>query len=144
MTTLSTRQTPITSVVIVARILLALMFVVAGASKFANLPGTAGYITSGGLPFGALLAPVVAAVELFFGLAIIIGWQARWAALGLALFTIVASLLFHKFWAVPADQAFVQQLMFMKNLAVAGGLLMVFSFGAGPGSLDARSASASA
>ena len=142
MTTFSTRQTPITSVVILARILLALMFVIAGASKFANLQGTAGYITSGGLPFGALLAPVVAAVELFFGLAIIVGWQARRAALGLALFTIVASLFFHKFWAVPADQAFVQQLMFLKNMAAAGGLLMVFSFGAGPGSLDARGASA--
>lgn len=144
MTTFATRQTPITSVVILARTLLALMFVVAGVSKFANLQGTAGYITSGGLPFGALLAPVVASVELFFGLALIVGWQARWAALGLAVFTIVASLFFHQFWAVPAEKAFVQQLMFMKNLAAAGGLLMVFSFGAGPGSLDARGASAAA
>jgi putative oxidoreductase len=131
-------STPITAVVIVGRFLLALMFVLAGLSKFGNLQGTAAYIASGGLPLGGLLAPVVAATELLLGLALMLGWQARWAALGLALFTFAASLLFHKFWAVPADQAFVQQLMFMKNLAVAGGLLLVFSFGAGPGSLDAR------
>jgi putative oxidoreductase len=51
---------------------------------------------------------------------------------------VVASLLFHKFWAVPAEQVMVQQLMFMKNIAVAGGLLFVFSLGAGPASLDNR------
>ena len=129
---------PITPVVIIARVLLALMFILSGISKFGNLDGTANYIANGGLPMSALLAPVVAAVELLFGLALIVGWQARWAALGLALFTLAASLLFHNFWAMPADKAYVQQLMFMKNMAVAGGLLMVFSFGAGPGSLDAR------
>ena len=127
-------------IVIVARILLAVMFVASGISKFGNLGGTANYIASGGLPMANVLAPMVAALELFGGLAILVGWQARWAALALALFTLMASLLFHKFWAVPADQAFVQQLMFMKNLGVAGGLLLLFSFGAGPGSVDSRRA----
>lgn len=135
-----THTTPHTAVVVVARLLLALMFVLAGFSKFANLQGTAGYIASGGLPMASLLAPVVAAFELLAGLALIVGWQARWAALALALFTLVANVLFHNFWAMPADKAFLQQLMFLKNLAVAGGLLLVFSFGAGPGSLDARRA----
>jgi putative oxidoreductase len=50
----------------------------------------------------------------------------------------LASLLFHNFWAMPADKAFVQQLMFMKNLAVAGGMFMVAALGAGPMSFDAR------
>ena len=129
---------PITPVVVLGRLLLALMFILAGISKFSNLQGTAGYISSGGLPMGMLLAPVVAALELLGGLAILVGWQARWAALALAVFTIFASLFFHKFWDVPAAQATVQKLMFMKNMAVAGGLLMMFSLGAGPGSLDAR------
>lgn len=133
-----TNTTPIPAVVVAARVLLAAMFVLSGISKFANLEGTAGYIASGGLPLAGLLAPVVAALELFGGLAIVVGWQARWAAAALALFTLAASVLFHNFWAMPADKAFVQQLLFMKNLAVAGGLLMVFSLGAGPASLDAR------
>lgn len=125
-------------VVVLARVLLAAMFVAAGISKFGNLAGTAAYITSGGLPMGSVLAPLVAALELVGGLALIIGFQARWAALALALFTFAATFGFHQFWAVPAEQAFVQQLLFMKNLAVAGGLLLVFSFGAGPASLDAK------
>jgi putative oxidoreductase len=127
-------------VIVIARVLLAAMFVLAGFSKFGNLAGTAGYIASGGLPFASVLAPLVAALEVLGGLAIIVGFQARWAALSLALFTIAASIGFHKFWAVAPEQAMVQQLMFMKNLAVAGGLLLVFSFGPGPASLDNRRA----
>ena len=129
---------PKTLVVVAARVLLALMFVLAGFSKFGNLQGTAGYIASGGLPMAGLLAPLVAALEVIGGLMLIVGWQARWAALALALFTLAASVGFHNFWAMPADKAYMQQLMFMKNLAVAGGLLLIYSFGAGPGSLDAR------
>jgi len=125
-------------VVVIARVLLALMFVLAGFSKFAGLEGTAGYIGSKGLPAPYLLAIVTAFVEVVGGLALIVGFQARIAALALAVFTLLASVIFHNFWAMPADQAFVNQLMFMKNLAVAGGLLFVFSLGAGPASLDSR------
>lgn len=127
-----------TPLVIVGRVLLALMFIIAGFGKLTNLEGTAGYIASGGLPMASVLAVVVGLLELFGGLAIAIGFQARWAALALGLFTLAASVLFHKFWAVPADQAFVQQLMFMKNLSVAGGLFIVAALGAGPVSVDAR------
>lgn len=127
-----------TPVVVLARVLLALMFVLAGFNKFGDLQGTAGYIASGGLPMAGLLAPLVAALEVVGGLMLIVGWQARWAALALALFTLAASIGFHNFWAMPADSAYVQQLMFMKNLAVTGGLLLIYAFGAGPGSLDAR------
>ena len=129
-------------VVVVARVLLALMFVLAGFSKFADLAGTAGYIASGGLPIPGVLAFLTAALEVVGGLALIVGFQARIVALVMALFTIVASLLFHNFWAMPADQQFLQQLMFMKNLSIAGGLLMVFALGAGPASLDERRAAA--
>jgi len=129
-----------TPLVVVGRVLLALMFILAGLSKLGNISGTAGYIASGGLPLASVLAVVVGLLELLGGIAIAIGFQARWAALALGLFTLAASLLFHNFWAVAPDQAFVQQLMFMKNLSVAGGLFIVAALGAGPVSLDARRA----
>jgi len=123
---------------VVGRVLLALMFVMAGFSKFGDLGGTAGYIASQGLPLPGVLAFLTAALEVVGGLALIVGFQARFAALALAVFTLVASVIFHNFWAMPADQQFMQQLMFMKNLAVSGGLLMVFALGAGSLSLDSR------
>ena len=129
-----------TPLVVVGRVLLALMFIMAGFSKLGNISGTAGYIASGGLPMASVLAVVVGLLELLGGIAIAIGFQARWAALALGLFTLAASLLFHKFWAVAPDQAYVQQLMFMKNLSVAGGLFIVAALGAGPVSVEARRA----
>jgi putative oxidoreductase len=126
------------AVAVIARVLLAAMFILAGFSKFGSLEGTAGYIASGGLPFASLLAPLVALLEVVGGLALIVGFRARWAALALALFTLLATVLFHNYWAMPAEQQFVQQLMFMKNLSVVGGLLLVFVLGAGPLSLDER------
>jgi putative oxidoreductase len=127
-----------TPLVVTGRVLLALMFILSGFGKLTNLAGTAGYIASGGLPMASALAVIVGLLELLGGLAIAAGFQARWAALALGVFTLAASVLFHKFWAVPADQAFVQQLMFMKNLSVAGGLFIVAALGAGPMSVDAR------
>lgn len=128
--------------VVVARILLALMFVLGGIGKLGGLEGTAGYIASKGLPLPMVLAVATGVLELVAGVMLIIGWQARWAALALAAFTLLASVLFHNYWAMPAAQQMMQQLMFMKNLAVAGGLLLVFAFGAGSLSLDARKAAA--
>lgn len=123
---------------VVARVLLALMFVLSGFSKLGGLEGTAGFIASKGLPMPYVLALSAGLLEVVAGLALAIGYRTRIAALALAMFTLVASVVFHAFWAAPADQAFVQQLMFMKNLSVVGGLLMVFGLGAGPASLDAR------
>ena len=123
---------------LIARVLLALMFVAAGFSKLSGLQGTAGYIASVGLPAPMLLAVAAGLLELVAGVLIIVGWQARWAGLALAAFTLVATLLFHNFWAMPADKQMMQQLMFMKNLSIVGGLLFVFVFGAGALSLDGR------
>ena len=128
--------------VLIARILLALMFLLAGISKFAGLEGTAGYIASQGLPLPQLLAVGTATLEVVGAVLLILGWQARWAALALAAFTLLASVLFHNFWAMPAEQQMVQQLMFMKNISVVGGLLVVFGLGAGTLSLDQRRAAA--
>jgi putative oxidoreductase len=127
---------------LVGRVLLALMFVLAGISKLAGLQGTAGSIGSVGLPAPMALAVLTGVFEVAAGLALAVGWRARWAAVALAGFTVLASLVFHRFWAVPADQQMVQQLMFMKNLAVAGGLFVVAALGAGALSVDARRAAA--
>lgn len=126
------------TLMLAARILLALMFVVAGFGKIGNVAGTAGYIASAGLPAPQLLAVATIVVELGAGIALIVGWQARWAALALAAFTVLASLFFHDFWAMPVDKQTVQKLMFMKNLAVTGGLLALAAWGAGAFSIDAR------
>ncbi|HMN75708.1 MAG TPA: DoxX family protein [Burkholderiaceae bacterium] len=126
--------------VLVGRVLLALMFVLSGFGKLTGIEGTAGYIASAGLPMATALAVIVGLLEFFGGLALMAGFHARWAALALGLFTLVASLLFHNFWAMPADKAFMQQLMFMKNLSIAGGMFVVAALGAGPLSVDARRA----
>ncbi len=124
---------------LVARVLLALMFVTAGYSKIGGFDGTAAYIASKGLPLPSVLAALAIVVELGAGLALIAGFKARWAALLLAGFTLLASFIFHNYWALPADQQGMQMLMFMKNIAITGGLLMVVALGAGGWSFDSRS-----
>jgi putative oxidoreductase len=136
--TATTSTSPNATLILIGRVLLALMFVGAGISKIGGFDGTVGYIASKGLPLPSLLAVATIALEVVGGLALIVGWQIRWAALALALFTLAASVIFHNFWALPADQQMMQQLMFMKNLSVAGGMLVLAAFGAGAFSLDAR------
>ena len=126
------------SLAVAGRVLLALMFVLSGYSKLTGIEGTAGFIASAGLPAATTLAVLVGLFEVVAGIALAVGFKTRWAALGLAGFTLVASLIFHAWWSAPADQQFVQQLMFMKNLAVAGGMLFVASLGAGALSVDTR------
>lgn len=120
------------------RILLALMFIPAGFGKLTNIGGTAGYIASGGLPFPSVLAVLVGALELFGGLALVIGFKVRWVGLAMALFTLVASMVFHPFWSVPEAQQMVTKLLFMKNISVVGGMLLISALGAGALSLDER------
>lgn len=127
-----------TPAALIGRLLLGGFFLYYGLTKFAGLAGTAGYIASVGLPMPMAGAVFAAAIETLGGLALLLGFQARIAALSLAAFTVVATVIFHAFWAVPAEQAFVQQLMFSKNLALTGGLLMLAALGAGPLSLDQR------
>ncbi|MDO8887543.1 MAG: DoxX family protein [Hydrogenophaga sp.] len=123
---------------LLARLLLAALFLPAGISKISGFAGTAGYIGSVGLPMPELGAAIAIAVEVLGGIALIVGFGTRWAALALAVFTLVASFFFHAYWALPAEQQMMQQLMFMKNIGVVGGLLALAAFGAGAFSLDAR------
>ncbi|GKY88992.1 DoxX family protein [Sinisalibacter aestuarii] len=128
----------------VARILLALIFIVSGLQKLGDISGNAAYIASGGLP-GVLIWPTIL-VEVLGGLALAIGYQARIAALLLAGFSIVAGVLYHLVPAGAAEgmMAQMQIIMFMKNLSIAGGLLMVTAMGAGAYALDTRKGGAAA
>lgn len=123
---------------LVGRLLLVALFLPAGLSKLSGFEGTVGYIDSVGLPLPALAAASALALEILGSIALLVGFQTRLIAAALAVFTFVATLFFHSFWAVAPDQAFVQQLLFFKNIGVIGGLLVLVSSGAGAWSLDAK------
>ena len=109
------------------------MYIFAVFGKLTDIAGTAGWFGSIGLPAPTVVAVLVGLLELVGGLAILVGFKTRIAAVALAVFTIAATLIAH---TNLADQ--IQLLMFMKNLAVTGGLLVLASFGAGSLSIDAR------
>lgn len=125
-------------IALVGRIALALIFVTAGYSKIGTFDGTVGYIRSAGLPLAELGAAATIVVELAGGIALLIGYKARWAALALAVFCLAAALLFHNYWAMPAERQTIQNILFWKNIAIMGGLLMVTAFGPGAWSADGR------
>ena len=117
---------------LVGRVLLGSLFLLSGLSKLGAYGATAAYMSSAGVP-GALL-PAVIAVELLGSLAVIVGWKTRVAAALLAGFSLLAAFLFHNNFA---DQ--IQMIMFLKNVSIAGGFLLLVAKGAGPVSLDRRS-----
>jgi putative oxidoreductase len=117
---------------LVARVFLGHIFLLAGLTKIGAYEGTQGYMDAMGVP-GALL-PLVILLEVLGGLAIIAGWKTKWAAIALAAFTVVAAVIFHNNFA---DQ--IQMILFMKNIAITGGLLLLSAHGAGAYSLDNRS-----
>lgn len=116
---------------LIARILLAQIFLLAGINKIFGYSGTQGYMESFGLP-GALL-PLVILLEIGGAAALIIGWQTRWAAIALAGFSILAALIFHTNFSEQ-----MEVIMFTKDLAIAGGLLSLAVYGPGQISLDNR------
>jgi len=131
----SSLQNPLS---LAGRLLMALLFLPAGLMKIGGFAGTVGYIGSVGLPMPSVAAAVAIVVEVGGGLALLAGFGTRFAALALALFTLVASFFFHAYWAAAPEAAMVQQLLFFKNIAVVGGLLTLAAHGAGAWSLDAK------
>lgn len=129
----ATLQNPLA---LVGRILIALLFIPAGFGKISGFAGTVGYATSVGMPMPTVAVAVGLLIELLGGLALLFGFGTRIAALALAVFTLAASFFFHAYWALPADQQMMQQLLFFKNVAVTGGLLAFGAFGAGAWSVD--------
>ena len=135
---LNSLQNPLS---LAGRWLLAALFLPAGIAKISGFAGTVGYIQSVGLPFPTLGALIALVVEVLCGLALVVGFGTRVAALILAIFTLVASFFFHPYWNVSADQQLIPFLLFYKNVAVVGGLLILAAFGPGAWSLDAKRAS---
>jgi len=113
------------------RVLMSAIFVMAGFSKLGSYAATQGYMESMGVP--GILLPLVILLELGGGVTVLLGWQTRISAFLLAGFCIVSALIFH---ANFGDQ--MQSILFMKNLAMAGGFLILVADGAGVWSLDAR------
>jgi len=130
------------SFTLAARLAMAALFLPAGLGKLGGFAGTVDYIASVGLPLPQVAAAIAVVIEVVGGAALIAGYRTRAAAVVLAAFTLVASVLFHNFWAAPADQQMVQQLMFYKNVAVIGGFLALAVSGAGAWSVDGRRAPA--
>ncbi|MDN2579495.1 DoxX family protein [Aquibium sp. ELW1220] len=120
-------------ILLIGRILLSVMFIMSGLSKFGGIEGTAGYIGSVGLPAATALAWLAAIFETVAGIAILVGFQTKIAALLLAAFCVFAGYVFH---FQPEDQ--MQMISFMKNLTIAGGFLALFVSGPGSLSVDAR------
>ena len=112
------------------RILIALLFLQSGIEKFVYYQGTLAYMTNAGLPFPKALLVASGVFETVCALAIIAGWKTRWAALGLVLWMIPVTLIFHN----PALGQ-EQMIHFMKNVAITGGILVLAAFGPGAFSL---------
>ena len=123
---------------LIGRILIVMLYIPSGWGKLVGFAGTVGYIQSKGVPLPEVCAAIAVAAELGLGLLILVGYQARWAALGLAIFTLVITPIFHNYWAVPEAQVMMQKLNFWKNLSIAGGLLVLYAFGPGAYSVDGR------
>jgi putative oxidoreductase len=121
------------AVLVLARLLISSLFLVAGFGKLTDIAGTAGWFGSIGFPAPTAVAVLVGLLELVGGLAILAGFKTRIAAIALAVFTIAATLIAH---TDLADQ--VQMLMFLKNLSITGGLLVLATFGPGSLSVDRR------
>ena len=113
----------------IGRLLLSMIFIFSGFTKITGYAATQGYMEAMGVP--GMLLPLVIAVELLGGIAILLGFKARLVAILMVGFSIVSALLFHQFWI---DES--QMNPFMKNIAMAGGFLMIFAHGAGAYSID--------
>jgi putative oxidoreductase len=121
----------INQVTLLSRLLIALLFILAGIGKVMGFAGTSAYIASKGLPMPDVLTVLVIAVELGGGIALAVGCCTKWAAYALAAFTFVVSLIYHNFWAMSGADAHMNQIMFLKNLAIIGGLLLFAIYGPG-------------
>jgi len=124
---------------LIGRVLLAFMFVYSGFGKIGGFEGTAASIAGKNVPLPEIATTIAIVIEFVGGLMVAVGWKARFAALAVAAFTLVASFLYHNFWAMTdAATAGTNKIMFLKNIAVIGGLLIVYAFGPGRYSVDRR------
>jgi putative oxidoreductase len=122
------------------RAALSAIFLLSGAGKIADFNGTMQYMAAKGMPLVPFFLVAAIVLELAGGFAVLAGYKARIGALALIGFLIPATLIFHNFWAFEGMQQKIEMIMFLKNVAIAGGLLTVVAHGSGALSLDGRSA----
>lgn len=120
---------------LLGRILIAQIFLLSGISKVTGFAGTAAAIAGKGLPMAEVLVVISIIVEIGAGLMILLGWKARLGALVLFLWMIPVTLAFHNYWTMSGMEAYINQIMFQKNLAMMGAMLYIMAFGSGPYSL---------
>ena len=123
---------------LIGRVLLAYLFIPAGAAKMVAFEGSVVYAASAGMPLPELGVALGLVIELVGGILLLIGWKTRYASAVLAFFTVVAAFTFHAFWSLPVEQAALQEILFNKDVAIVGGLLAFTAFGAGAWSWDAK------
>jgi putative oxidoreductase len=123
---------------LIGRILIAVLFLVAGVGKAMAFAGTAGYMAKLGFPAPEVMTAIAILIEAGGAILLIIGWKTKWVAWGLATFVVVATLAAHRFWDVDASQVISQRTHFLKNLSIIGGLLLLATFGPGSASVDKR------
>lgn len=124
--------------ILLARVLLMILFVVFGWSKLLGFSGTVAYMTSVGVPLPALSTGVAVIMEFFVGVAIIVGFYTRPLALLLGLYTLAAALIGHPFWNMVDPERTNAMINFYKNVSIIGGLLLLALTGPGRYSLDRK------
>ncbi|MBI6954860.1 putative oxidoreductase [Pseudomonas sp. TE6288] len=125
-------------ILLLARILLMILFVLSGWSKLTGFEGTVGYMTSLGAPAPMLAAAIAVIMELLVGILLILGFYTRPLALLFALFVLGTALIGHPFWNMVEPERSANMTQFLKNLSIIGGLLLLAVSGAGRFSLDRR------
>jgi putative oxidoreductase len=121
----------------VGRVLLAVIFVLAGISKLGSIASTAAHMTDHGIPYANDLVWGVVALELGGGILLLVGFLTRLVAAAFFFYVLSLAVLFHAYWTVSGAAAHAQQADFFQHLAIMGGMIYVVAFGAGPYSIDA-------
>jgi putative oxidoreductase len=124
------------SVALIARIAMSVMFITSGFGKLVGFSGTVEHIAAKGVPLPEIAAAIAILIELVGGIAVLVGWKTRWAALAYVAFLIVITPIFHNFWTMEGAQRMANNINFMKNLTILGGFLLLYAFGPGKYSFD--------
>ncbi|HGY9625315.1 DoxX family protein [Pseudomonas juntendi] len=125
-------------IILLARILLVILFILSGWSKLTGFEGTVGYMTSLGAPAPMLAAAVAVIMEFAVGILLLLGFYTRPLAFLLALFVVGTALIGHPFWSMVDPERSANMTQFLKNMSITGGLLLLAVSGAGRFSLDRR------
>jgi putative oxidoreductase len=121
---------------LIGRFLIAAIFVVSGTAKLTDTAGTAAHMTQMGIPYADTLAMVAGVAEILGAISLVAGFLTRIGGIGLVLYMIPTTLIFHAFWNAEGNERLTQTMNFLKNLAIIGGLTGLFAFGAGRFSID--------